>query len=339
MPYPNLLSGGGVFTYGDRDAINALISGQGILSQGNVFWVRPRLGLDTNDGKSPASAFQTLTAALAAATANQNDVVLQVAEGDAAGSTTNYLSAALDWNKDLVHLIGINAGPLYSQRSRIALVPTFAAIGPMVTFSANDCLIANIQFFMGVADTTPIGAVKVTGTRNHFVNCHFAGIGNAANDIAGAYSLRLAGASECLFERCQIGLDTIVRSAQANCELLIDTASARNTFDHCTLYAMIGHATNHPLVRLTGATAIDRTLAFKDCLFLNESVNYAIAQAGNFKLSAPLTQGFIILNNPYSQNSDNSQTAVKWDVGDGNQIALFNAPTPAADTAGLARMV
>jgi hypothetical protein len=180
--------------------------------------------------------------------------------------------------------------------------------------------------------------MKVTGKRNHVVKCHIAGIGATTNDIAGAYSLRLNGSEENLYEDCVIGLDSVVRSAAANCEILVDTVATREEFRNCKIISMIGHATNHPQVRLTGATAIDRTLDFVNCRFINESINYAFAQAGVFKLSAVLTQGFINLVNCFGQASDNS-TVVKWDADDRNLIALFNAPTPAADTAGMARMV
>lgn len=328
----------GAFMAETRDIINRNFAEAGIITQGNVFWVKPGTGYDGNDGLSPTTAFKTLQAALGRAKANQNDVVLLCGQSNTSADTTDYQTVTLDWNKDLVHLIGINSGPLLSQRSRVALVSTYDTASNLFTVSADGCLIANIQFFEGVAGTAPTGCVKVTGSRNVFNNVHFAGIGNDANDIAGAYSLFLDGASECVFNDCAIGLDTIARGTAANSEILIDGGASRNSFNRCLIFAMLEHATNHPLVKLADATAIDRFLRFTNCEFINESVNYAVAQAGNFKLVQALTQGFITLNNPYTNSSDNS-TAIKWDADDRNQIALFNAPTPAADTAGCARMV
>jgi hypothetical protein len=306
-------------------------------TQGRIIFCRPGTGSDGRDGSTPQKAVASLTEALSLATANQNDIVALMAESNTAGSTTDR-SGPLDWNKDGVHLIGIGADPFLGQRARIAFASTYDTVTPLLTLSANGCRLQGLEIFMGVAGTTPIGALKVTGQRNVVRRCQISGIGNAANDIAGAYSVNVSGGAENIFEDCYIGLDTIVRSAAANCEILIDTAATRNKFVDCTIAAMIGHATNHPLVRLTGATAIDRWLHFKRCLFLNESVNYAFAQAGNFKLSADLTQGFIILEDCMTNPSDDL-TAVKWDADDRNRIALMNAPTPAADTAGVARMV
>ncbi len=346
MPFPNPLTQAGVFTYDARDAVNYLLASQGILTQGNIWWVRPRVGPGTGaggDGKSPGTAFKTVAEGLAAATADQNDVVLLCAESNTAGSTTDYQSATLTWNKNMVHLIGVNHVPQYSSRSRIAFLSTYNTASNLFTVSASNCLIKGVEFFAGVAGTLPTGAVKVTGTRNVFRNCHIVGIGADTNDIASAYSLYCYGGGENLYEDCAIGLDTIAAGTAANSELLFDgatpgTATFRNTFRRCQIYRLIEHATNHPLVKIVGATSIDKSLTFEQCLFLSTSTNYAYAQAGVFKLGAVLTQGFIHLINCYCNRSDKS-TAVKWDVDDRNQIAVSGAPLPVDDNAGMSLMV
>jgi hypothetical protein len=172
----------------------------------------------------------------------------------------------------------------------------------------------------------------VSGERNRFDNCHIAGIGNNANDIAGAYSLKLTG-SENEFRNCDIGLDTTLAGTNANSEILLDGSASRNKFLDCLIYRMIEHATNHPLVKLADATAIDRYLWFKNCLFLSQSVNYAFAQTGVFKLVSALTQGFIIVENCHANPGDHS-SVVKWDADDRNQISLFATPLAIGDTAG-----
>ncbi len=328
----------GAFLAATADIINRNFAQAGITTQGNVYWVEAGTGQDGNDGSSPATALKTLNAALGRCVEGHNDVVLLCGQSNTAGLTTDYQNETLAWNKDLTHLIGINSGPLLSQRSRIAFTAAYNTASNLATVSADGCLISNVQFFEGVAGTAPTGCVKVTGTRNVFNGVHFAGIGNDANDIAGAYSLFLDGAAENVFNGCGIGLRSIARGTAANSEILIDSDATDNTFNDCFIFAMIEHATNHPLVKLVDATSIQGFLNFNNAQFVNMSVNYATAQAGNFKLTQALTAGFILLNNCYTNSSDNS-TAIKWDVDDRNQIALFNAPTPAADTAGCARMV
>jgi hypothetical protein len=318
---------------------SAFIGGSTFLTQGQTYFVKPRTGSDGANGKSPRRAFKTLEKALAAATANQNDVVYLFAESnDTSADTTDYQTTTLDWNKDLVHLIGINAGGPLSQRSRVAFISTYDTASNLFTLSADSCLIANISFFAGVAGTAPLGSVKVTGSRNVIRNCHIAGIGNDANDIAGAYSLKLDGASENLLDDCTIGLDTIARGTGANSGVLVDTAAARNEFRNCRFIAFLEHATNHVHVRLADATAIDRYLLFKGCLFYYFSANYAAAGTGVMKLTADLTQGWIIVDQ-CTAFSDAPGTAIKWDVDDRNKIQLMQGPTPAADTAGVSRPV
>jgi hypothetical protein len=273
MGYPALLAEGGTFSYSTRDAINALISGQGLLSQGNVWWVRPLSGSDTNDGKSPSTAFATLTAALAAATANQNDIVLLCAEGNSASATTAYQATTLTWNKDMVHLIGLNAGPLFSQRSRIAFSAGATVAGDLFDLTANGCLIQGIEFFMGVASANPTGCMTVSGIRNHFFRCHIAGFGNAANDINNAYSLQLKGAEECLFEDCTIGVDTVaIGTGTTTAQILFTagtSANTRNWFRGCRVVMDATSSTNFLFVRGGGAGNLDRETVFEDCLFIN----------------------------------------------------------------------
>jgi len=311
--------------------------GSQILTQGKQFYVKPRTGSDGSSGRSPSQAVKTLAKALSLATAKQNDTVFLFAEGHAAADTTDYQSETLDWNKDLVHLIGVHAGGPVAQRARVALLSTYATASNLFTLSGHGCLIQDVHFFAGVASANPTGCMKVTGQRNVFRNCHIAGIGNDANDIAGAYSVLLDGGAENLFDDCTIGLDTIARGTAANSGLLVDTAATRNEFRNCRFIAQLEHATNHVHVRLADATAIDRYLLFRECLFYYMSANYATAGTGVMNLPL-LTQGYVIVDRCMAF-SDAHGTAIKWDVNDRDRILLMHAPTPAADTAGVARAV
>lgn len=306
---------------------------------GNIWHVRPRTGSDVNSsGRRPDSAFKTLRQALSAAVANQNDVILFYGEGNASAYCTDYQNATLNWNKDLVHLIGVNSGVTMSPRSRISLVSTYDTASNLFTLSANGCLIRGIQFFEGVAGTNPTGAVKVTGTRNRFENCHFAGVGNAANDIAGAYSLKLDGAEENEFFNCTIGLQTMAAGAALNADLLFDSAAKNNKFENCLFLRQVSHASNHVLVEVADATGIDGLIEFLNCKFLYQSANYAVGATGVMRIPA-LTQGYLLVDERCGTRSDAAATTIKWDVNDNNKIILLGAATPAADTTGVGRLV
>lgn len=233
-------------------------------NQGNVFYVRAHTGSDGQDGRSPQTAFKTLAVALGACTANQNDVVYFLAESNTAGNTTDYQSTVLTWSKDAVHLIGVNNGAFIGQRSRISNLSTAAPIlGGLVVVSANNCLIQGIEVFQGQAATNPTGAsiaMLVSGSRNHFVNCQISGIGHAELDDATSASLSLTG-SENFFEKCYLGLDTIIRATAAQ-EILIATG-ARNIFKDC----MIETYTSSTTFKLVAATSIDRFVLFDNCVF------------------------------------------------------------------------
>ena len=308
------------------------------VTQGKAIYVKPYSGSDNNSGKRPDRAVKTLAKALSLATADQNDVVYLFSESNTAAYTTDYQSSTLDWNKDGVHLIGVNSGSPFSQRSRVAFISTYTTASNLFTLSADNCLIANVSFFAGVADTHPTGCVKVTGVRNVFRNCHIAGIGNDSMDIAGAYSLFLDGVEEALFDNCRIGLNTVDAGSAANSEVLIDTATKNVMFNNCVIYRRIEHATNHPLVKLADATAIDEFIVFNDCKFISTSTNYGYVQSGAFKLAADLTQGIIVVTGE-GTFLYNGTSAGKWDSDDRDKIKIMCGPTPAADTCGIARAV
>lgn len=298
-------------------------------TQGKYLFVKPYSGSDGADGLSPQYALKTLTQAQLMATANQNDVVVLFAESNTGASTTDYQTAVLPWAKDGVHLIGVNAGPFIGQRSRVAWKSTAstALATPLFTLSANNCLIAGVEFFQGLASaTSQLGCMNVTGMRNKVFNCQISGMGHADNVIAGAYSLHLNAAEENTFEKCYIGLDTIARATDTTSEIRLSSAATRNYFLKCTVASQIGHATFSPFVYFNGATAIDRWLKFEDCDFINFAVNYGFTQSVAFKHSATPTQGITWVRN-------SGAMATNWAAA-GNKVYLVNSAINTAYTGG-----
>ena len=269
-----------------------------IPTQGNVWFVKPISGDDAYDGKSPTRAFKTLTFALTKVTANQNDIVYLYAEGNSASATTDYLAAALDWNKDLVHLIGVNAAPRIGQRSRIAQLSTVKTIENLFTVSANGCIIANIEVFQGVASSTATAevAVTVSGDRNHVVNCQISGAGDSSMDNAGARSLILSG-SENLIEDCYIGLDTVIRTTQA-AEIRLSGSPTRNIFKNCIIST---YTSTTAFLPITVAATMDRFTIFDNCKFLcAANITSSAAPAAVFGGSTATINGVIHLVTPYT---------------------------------------
>jgi hypothetical protein len=291
---------GGAFTYETRDQINTnfnlLMAGIFGGTQGNIYYVRPVNGDDNSNGLTPATAFNTLRQALAACTAGQNDIVLFCAEGNASAATTDYLSANLDWNKDLTHLIGVNNGPMVGQRSRVSTLSTATAFANMFTVSGDACLIANMAFYQGQMATNPSAAstcVTVSGERNHFVNCQISGIGHSDLDDAGSNSLTVSG-SENVFDDCYIGLDTVIRATSVT-EVILSGTNTRNAFRNCHFETYTSGST---FKMVSIATGTDRFVKFLNCDFVAvQNITSAAAPTG--ALGITTMNGQVIMKNPY----------------------------------------
>lgn len=299
---------------------------------GRRIHVMPYSGDDNNNGQSPERAVKTLVQALSLATADQNDVVILHSESNTAANTTDYQSATLDWNKDCVHLIGCHSGNLYNQRSRIAWLSTAASASdiPLMTVSADNCYLANFSLSVGSSDANLSFGLNVTGDRNRFDNIGVAFPTNAVNDCAGAYALKLDGASECLFNNCRFGSFTTDLGTAANSVVLVDTGISATEFQNCHFMARIEHATNSPLIKLVDANSVGfGGLIFENCIFRNISVNFAYTAGGVFKLGAVLVEGRVYVRQCASYG------ASKWDVDDNDNVIISNSPLPVGDTAGL----
>lgn len=275
-------------------------------AQGNQWFVAPGTGSDTNDGTTIFTPFATLAKALSVATANQNDVVYLLAQSNTASATTDYQSSNLNWNKDGVHLIGVNNGTMIGQRSRIAPLSTATAFANLFTLSANNCLIANIEFYQGQMATNPSAAstcMTVSGDRNRIVNCQISGIGHSDLDDAGSNSLTLTG-SENIFQHCYIGLDTVIRATSVT-EVVLSGSPTRNIFETCHFETYTSGST---FKMVTVPTTADRFVKFLDCDFVAvQNISSAVAPTGAIGITT--MNGQVIMKNPYVYGFSNITTA------------------------------
>lgn len=301
--------------------------GSNFVTQGNHWYVKPRTGSDAKDGKSPETAFATLAKALSVATADQNDVVYMFSESNTAASTTDYQATALDWNKDGVHLIGVGAAPMIGQRSRIAQLSTVKTIEDLFTVSADNCLIANIEIFHGVASGTQTAgrAMVVSGQRNRIVNCQISGIGDSSFDDAGARSLAVTGA-ENYFKDCYIGLDTVIRGT-ATAEVTIGDI-ARTIFDGCFFNTYTSLST----FKMITYSAPDRFVLLKNCVInAVQNITSAVAPTGALAAATSVNGQILVVNSPVMgfadvATNDDSKILVSG-TGNGTLVGLGLAGT------------
>ena len=307
---------------GDLEIGGVIIPSPATVTQGNIFYVKPYSGNDNASGKTPDKALKTLARALAMATADQNDVVYLMAESNSAANTTDYQGVALDWNKDGVHIIGVGSAPMIGQRSRIAQLSSVKTIEDLFTVSADNCLIANIEVFHGVASGTQTAgrAMVVSGQRNRIVNCQISGIGDSSFDDSGARSLAVTGA-ENTFQHCYIGLDTIIR-ATAVAEVTIGDI-ARTIFEDCFFNTYTSLST----FKMVTYSAPDRFVLFKNCVInAVQNITSAVAPTGALAAATSVNGQILLVNSPVMgfadvTTADDSRVLV-YGSGNGTLVGL-----------------
>lgn len=253
---------------------------------GNVFFVNESTGSDGNSG-GMYDPLASLTQALALCTSGNNDVVFVTG--------TIHVTATVAWSKSKTHLIGL-APDLRSQaRARISQTGS-TVFTPLVSVTGSECIFRNIGSFHGFANASTQICWSDTGGRNQYANCLFGGMGNAtAAAQAGSRSLVVGGSTgENTFTQCQIGLDTVTRSA-ANASLEFTTATPRNVFKDCIFPCLTSSAS--ALWITVGSGGLDRFALLQDCAFINA------VESGSTTLTAGIIAnasagGMILLQNP-----------------------------------------
>lgn len=278
---------------------------------GDVFYVDPNSGADTNNGKAQNKAFATVGAAFSAATAGKHDVII-IAPSSTSGSGRTTETAVITWNKRCVHLIGNAASTPQNTRAGMN-APALSAGVSFLDVTADGCIFANITI-AGFSDVDEL--VEVTGSRNRFDSVHFAGLGNAtAADTAAGSSLHLTGGQENHFINCTVGLDTVTRGA-ANFTLELESAASRNVFENCR-FIMHADATSPFHVKLEGTSAIDRWVEFRDCTFYTFWTNDADKITAVFDTSEQTATGHILLTGNTTMIG-----ADDWEASDTGRIFL-----------------
>jgi len=294
---------------------------------GNFYYVDPASGADGNDGKSPQTAFSTLSAAHSAATAGNNDVIFLV--GDGSTSATARLSATLTWSKNATHLIGVTAPTPIASRARISHASTAPTTAfNMVQVTASGCIFSNFSLFEGFDEAATCVLWEDQGARNHYSFVHFGGMGAAgkSGDNASSADILFTGGGEHYFTNCAIGLDTVERGA-ANANVRFRSQVARVMFEDCYFLCSADAAT--PLfIDANASSALNRWVMFNRCHFLN-GLNYGPATTLTAAISVHASaNGTILLNACDKLNTTD------WTAADSALVKLANMVSTNGDTGG-----
>ncbi len=235
-----------------------------------VYFVDPANGSTGNTGLSPDHALASVGAAYAKCVDKSGDTIYLINDGNTSASSRE-ATIPLTWAHDNVHLVGLCAPAVVSQRARITPVSTAAlTAAPVIDVTGNGNIFSNLQIAHFGADTNGIGTqgVAVSGSRNYFHNVHIVGVVNDhTGDEATGVDLLIDGGSENVFNHCAIGVDTVVRSTTNAC-VEFTTAATRNLFEDC-YFAMSTDAGTPLFVKADGSGDLDRWTIFKNCSFVN----------------------------------------------------------------------
>lgn len=258
----------GAFTNATQSIINNLLQNTIGVTTGNVYYLDPVNGLDTNSGLATNQAVQSLSAAYGLCTSGNNDVVVLMGNGLASGSAR--ISSGFTWSKNATHLLGVCSGTRFSPRARIAPPTTATAFANFFTVSGSGCLFSNIEWFHGFG--TGVAAevcMTITGSRNKFIRCAFSGMGDTTGATdTGSRNLILSGGGEHDFVECTIGIDTVTRTG-ANASVEFKSGTVRNTFQNCYFPIYQGAGGASLIFYTAAAAACDRWQWIQDCYFLN----------------------------------------------------------------------
>jgi len=312
--------------YGHKIYPEDLAGMLGLPSVGNIYYVDPgKASGVSGGGTSRADAFLTVTEALAAMTADQDDVCV-IASSSSTGRTSE--SAAINWNKRRTHIIG--NGPLRKMNPRNGISFSSAATGdPSFTVSATNCSFVNIS----IANFNDINVlVDVTADYNTFDHVHFQGIGHAtAGDDATARVLRITGAGENLFTFCTIGIDTVARSA-ANASLEVTGTCPRNQFVNCDFPIWADNSGALIVIATTG-NCTERFLKFDHCLFFNPTTIGGATGITKIMDTSNTSNGMIILD------ASAQFGATDWADDFTNVYSMNIATVPTQATAGFLQVL
>ena len=272
--------------------LNGIVPGLGgdiVMAGGNQFFLDPTNGSDSNDGKSPTSAFLTLPVAFAALTNANNDILFLIG-----GSKPLDLSATFTWNKSYTHLIGLCSATGVDNRARIFQLAgtTFT---PLLTISATGCFFKNFEIAQGPASNAALVDVAITAGRNRFENVHFAGMSGGNATATGGRAVTITGVSASnTFIDCVFGTDTASLTA-TNYQLAFSTNAPRNYFKNCKFLRFTATGGDGGSFIYAPASSIDRWAHFQNCLFINSGVaSGGIIDAQGLNVSLTAGGAFIL---------------------------------------------
>jgi hypothetical protein len=267
------------------------ILGGGMTVFGNVWYVDPTNGSDSNTGDMPDKAFASIQAAHDAAATNNHDIIYL--SGYAAHAQTSMLNIS----KNRLHIFGTGVGfRKYGQRSRITMgVTTATSDAFMFKNTGIGNTFANIKFDNGNTLTQNVAAVGEGGEYASYINCEMYDSTRLDSDT---HAEMVLNGDSAQFYGCTIGsLADSVSGNKIRPAVLLTAATvaagkvSRDVlFDECRFWKNAG-GTATAFIK-GAATDVERVMEFHNCGFIANVLGSAPAVAIDV---ATLTVGQILL--------------------------------------------
>jgi hypothetical protein len=274
-----------------RSQIQAALN---LTGPGNIWYVDYRRGTPGNGGQSWADAFKTYSAAVEAATDNNNDVIL------INGDSTVVETAMVSITKNRLHTIGIN-GMLghYGQGAKISCalssgatnIATIKNTGVRNTFMGLKVMNSNTV-------TEGLYAFAEGGEFSRFFNMEF--YKDTDLDQTGAAEFLHNGDGTQIYDSTFGSTANIIADNVIRPNILLTATLAgkkcRDSYIENSLFLSKAGGTEHVAIYGANATDVERMLLVKESTFLNNILSAATpAHAVGF--GAAQTEGVVILKN------------------------------------------
>jgi len=262
--------------------------------------------------------FNTIAEAYAAATSNNNDVILLDAD-------SSHSEAMVTVAKNRIHFIGMDGGGRLNSQGAKWSTPATSVAGStaVVTNTGTRNTFRNIKFIQSGTNVAQTSAMIDTGEGTFVKNCSF-----EVNSILTTVTQGLLFKGDtCHYEKCQIGNSTVEHTAANQAPLVIQTPARYSYFVDCNIINF-SDKTTASCIDLPDANSVIGWVIFKNCLLMSADLGDGATTAGAMAeaVTSVATSGYVYLQGCSSFN------AVKTVEADAS--ILSDAVAPAASAGG-----
>lgn len=217
-------------------------------------------------------------------TTYRNDVIMVAPDSHTWVGDNGVAGAALTWAKSCTHMIGM--APFSKgggMRSRFG--HSGYTMANFVTISGHSNLWANLYFMHGssTGGASDVTTLTVSGARNVFKGCHFAGPNDQTQASSANYKQLVLSGTQNYFKDCSFGGFNAIHRDAANCILNLPASGGQgNVFEDCIFWSRTAD-TDPYFINMSGSTTGGCWRAiFLNCQFINMTPlhgSYAMAVA------------------------------------------------------------